>query len=48
LELAVHLPLMEFGDDERSLGRRAGTADAAWECDLAALSVNDHFPVQAR
>jgi hypothetical protein len=48
LELAVHLPLMEVGDEERSLGRLAGTADAARECGIAALSVNDHFPVQAR
>jgi hypothetical protein len=43
LELAVHLPLMEFGDEGQSRGRLARAVDAARECDFAALSANDHF-----
>ncbi len=43
MELAVHLPLMEFGDEGQSLGRLTGAVDAARECDFAAVSANDHF-----
>ena len=43
MELAVHLPLMEFGDEGQSLGRVTGAVDAARDCDFAAVSANDHF-----
>jgi alkanesulfonate monooxygenase SsuD/methylene tetrahydromethanopterin reductase-like flavin-dependent oxidoreductase (luciferase family) len=43
LELGVHLPLMEFGDEGQSLGRLTRTVDAARECGLAAIAANDHF-----
>jgi alkanesulfonate monooxygenase SsuD/methylene tetrahydromethanopterin reductase-like flavin-dependent oxidoreductase (luciferase family) len=43
LELAVHLPLIEFGDEGQSLSRLTGAVDAARECGLAAVSANDHF-----
>jgi alkanesulfonate monooxygenase SsuD/methylene tetrahydromethanopterin reductase-like flavin-dependent oxidoreductase (luciferase family) len=43
VELAVHLPLMEFGDEGQSLERLARTVDAARECGFAAVSANDHF-----
>jgi alkanesulfonate monooxygenase SsuD/methylene tetrahydromethanopterin reductase-like flavin-dependent oxidoreductase (luciferase family) len=46
LELAIHLPLMEFGDEGQSLGRLTRAADAARECAVAALSANDHFLFQ--
>jgi alkanesulfonate monooxygenase SsuD/methylene tetrahydromethanopterin reductase-like flavin-dependent oxidoreductase (luciferase family) len=46
LELGVHLPLMEFGDEGQSLGRLTRAVDAARECGLAALSANDHFLFQ--
>jgi alkanesulfonate monooxygenase SsuD/methylene tetrahydromethanopterin reductase-like flavin-dependent oxidoreductase (luciferase family) len=46
LELAVHLPLMEFGGEGQSLARLTRTADAARECGLVALSANDHFLFQ--
>jgi alkanesulfonate monooxygenase SsuD/methylene tetrahydromethanopterin reductase-like flavin-dependent oxidoreductase (luciferase family) len=43
MELGVHLPLMEFGDEGQSLERLNGTVDAARECGFAAVSANDHF-----
>jgi alkanesulfonate monooxygenase SsuD/methylene tetrahydromethanopterin reductase-like flavin-dependent oxidoreductase (luciferase family) len=43
LELGVHLPLMEFGDEGQSLARITRTVDAARECGLAAIAANDHF-----
>jgi alkanesulfonate monooxygenase SsuD/methylene tetrahydromethanopterin reductase-like flavin-dependent oxidoreductase (luciferase family) len=43
LELAVHLPLMEFADEGQSLARLTRTVDAARECGFAAVSANDHF-----
>jgi alkanesulfonate monooxygenase SsuD/methylene tetrahydromethanopterin reductase-like flavin-dependent oxidoreductase (luciferase family) len=43
LELAVHLPLMEFADEGLSLARLSRTVDAARECGFAAVSANDHF-----
>jgi alkanesulfonate monooxygenase SsuD/methylene tetrahydromethanopterin reductase-like flavin-dependent oxidoreductase (luciferase family) len=46
LELALHLPLMEFGDEGQSLGRLTRAVDAARECSFAAISANDHFLFQ--
>ena len=46
MELAVHLPLMEFGDEGQSLARLTRAGDAARECGFAALSANDHFLFQ--
>jgi alkanesulfonate monooxygenase SsuD/methylene tetrahydromethanopterin reductase-like flavin-dependent oxidoreductase (luciferase family) len=46
LELGVHLPLMEFGDEGQSLARLARTVDAARECGFVAISANDHFLFQ--
>jgi len=46
LELGVHLPLMEFGDEGQSLGRLTRAVDAARECAFAAVSANDHFLFQ--
>jgi len=47
MELAVHLPLIEFGDEGQSLARLARAVDAARECGFAAVSANDHFLFQA-
>jgi alkanesulfonate monooxygenase SsuD/methylene tetrahydromethanopterin reductase-like flavin-dependent oxidoreductase (luciferase family) len=47
LELAVHAPLIEFGDEGQSLGRLTRAVDAARDCDFAAVSANDHFLFQA-
>jgi alkanesulfonate monooxygenase SsuD/methylene tetrahydromethanopterin reductase-like flavin-dependent oxidoreductase (luciferase family) len=46
VELAVHLPLVPFGDEPLSLRRLVATADAARLCGFAAISVNDHFVFQ--
>jgi alkanesulfonate monooxygenase SsuD/methylene tetrahydromethanopterin reductase-like flavin-dependent oxidoreductase (luciferase family) len=46
LELAVHLPLMEFGDEGQSLARLTRAVDAARDCGFAAVSANDHFVFQ--
>lgn len=43
MELAVHLPLMRFGEEALSLRRLQATVDAARECGFAAVSANDHF-----
>jgi alkanesulfonate monooxygenase SsuD/methylene tetrahydromethanopterin reductase-like flavin-dependent oxidoreductase (luciferase family) len=43
MDLGVHLPLMEFGDEGQSLARLHAAVDAARECDFAAISANDHF-----
>ena len=43
VELAVHLPLMPFGDEPLSLGRLEAVVDAARECGFAAVSANDHL-----
>jgi alkanesulfonate monooxygenase SsuD/methylene tetrahydromethanopterin reductase-like flavin-dependent oxidoreductase (luciferase family) len=43
LELAVHLPLMEFAGEGQSLTRLTRTVDAARDCGFAAVSANDHF-----
>ena len=47
MELGVHLPLMEFGDEGQSLARVARAVDAARECGLVAVSANDHFVFQS-
>ncbi len=46
MELGVHLPLMEFGDEGQSLARLIRAVDAARECGYAAVSANDHFLFQ--
>jgi alkanesulfonate monooxygenase SsuD/methylene tetrahydromethanopterin reductase-like flavin-dependent oxidoreductase (luciferase family) len=46
LELGVHLPLMEFGDEGQSLARLTRAVDAARDCGFAAVSANDHFLFQ--
>ena len=43
MELGIHLPLMEFGDEGLSLARLTSAVDAARECGFAAVSANDHF-----
>ena len=43
MELGVHLPLMEFGDEGQSLGRLQATVDAAGRSGFVAVSANDHF-----
>ena len=46
MELALHLPLMEFGDEGQSFARLTSAVDAARECGFAAVSANDHFVFQ--
>ena len=46
MDLGVHLPLIQFGDDELSYGRLGATVDAARDCGFAAVSANDHFVFQ--
>ena len=46
MELGVHLPLMEFGDEGQSLARLTRAVDAARECGFAAVSANDHLLFQ--
>jgi alkanesulfonate monooxygenase SsuD/methylene tetrahydromethanopterin reductase-like flavin-dependent oxidoreductase (luciferase family) len=43
MDLGVHLPLMQFGDEPLSLGRLEQAVDAARECGFSAVSANDHF-----
>ncbi len=43
MKLGIHLPLMEFGGEGQSLSRVMDAVDAARDCDLAAVSANDHF-----
>jgi alkanesulfonate monooxygenase SsuD/methylene tetrahydromethanopterin reductase-like flavin-dependent oxidoreductase (luciferase family) len=43
MELGVHLPLMEFGNEGQSLARLQATVDAARESGFVAVSANDHF-----
>ena len=47
MDLGVHLPLMEFGDEGQSLARLRSAVDAARACDFAAVSANDHFVFSA-
>jgi alkanesulfonate monooxygenase SsuD/methylene tetrahydromethanopterin reductase-like flavin-dependent oxidoreductase (luciferase family) len=46
LELGIHLPLMEFGDEGQSFARLGSAVDRARECGFAAVSANDHFVFQ--
>jgi alkanesulfonate monooxygenase SsuD/methylene tetrahydromethanopterin reductase-like flavin-dependent oxidoreductase (luciferase family) len=46
VELGVHLPLMQFGDERLSLQRLEATVDTARDCGFAAISANDHFVFQ--
>jgi hypothetical protein len=46
LELGLHLPLMELGDEGQSFARLSGAVDAARESGFAAVSANDHFLFQ--
>jgi len=46
MELGVHLPLMEFGDEGLSLGRLQAAVGAARESGFAAVCANDHFVFQ--
>lgn len=43
MELAVHLPLIQFDDDPLTLDRLLATVDAAREGGFAAVSSNDHL-----
>jgi alkanesulfonate monooxygenase SsuD/methylene tetrahydromethanopterin reductase-like flavin-dependent oxidoreductase (luciferase family) len=43
VELALHLPLMDFEGEGLSLGRLTSALDAARECGFAGVSANDHF-----
>jgi alkanesulfonate monooxygenase SsuD/methylene tetrahydromethanopterin reductase-like flavin-dependent oxidoreductase (luciferase family) len=43
MELGVHLPLMEFGEEGQSLARLHQAVDAARGSGFAAVSANDHF-----
>ena len=46
MELGVHLPLMQLGDDALSLPRLEATVDAARDCGFAAITANDHLVFQ--
>ena len=46
MDLGVHLPLMQFGDEELSLRRLEAAVDTARDCGFAAVSANDHFIFQ--
>jgi alkanesulfonate monooxygenase SsuD/methylene tetrahydromethanopterin reductase-like flavin-dependent oxidoreductase (luciferase family) len=46
VELGVHLPLLQFGDEPLSLQRLEATVDAAVDCGFAAVSANDHLVFQ--
>jgi alkanesulfonate monooxygenase SsuD/methylene tetrahydromethanopterin reductase-like flavin-dependent oxidoreductase (luciferase family) len=43
MDLGIHLPLMQFGDEGLSLGRLEQAVDAARDGGLTAVSANDHF-----
>jgi alkanesulfonate monooxygenase SsuD/methylene tetrahydromethanopterin reductase-like flavin-dependent oxidoreductase (luciferase family) len=46
VELAAHLPLMQFGEERLSLQRLQAAVDAARDCSFAAVSANDHLIFQ--
>jgi alkanesulfonate monooxygenase SsuD/methylene tetrahydromethanopterin reductase-like flavin-dependent oxidoreductase (luciferase family) len=46
VDLGVHLPLMQFGDEALSLQRLEATVDAARDCGCAAVAANDHLVFQ--
>jgi alkanesulfonate monooxygenase SsuD/methylene tetrahydromethanopterin reductase-like flavin-dependent oxidoreductase (luciferase family) len=43
MDLGVHLPLMQFGEEGQSLARLRSAVDAARTHGFAAVSANDHF-----
>jgi alkanesulfonate monooxygenase SsuD/methylene tetrahydromethanopterin reductase-like flavin-dependent oxidoreductase (luciferase family) len=47
VELGVHLPLMQFGEEPLSRGRLEAVVDAARDGGFAAVAANDHFVFQA-
>jgi alkanesulfonate monooxygenase SsuD/methylene tetrahydromethanopterin reductase-like flavin-dependent oxidoreductase (luciferase family) len=47
VELGVHLPLLQLGEEPLSLPRLERTVDAARACGFAAVSANDHLVFQA-
>ena len=47
MELGIHLPLIEVGDEGQSLARLTRAVDAARECGFAAVCANDHFVFRA-
>jgi alkanesulfonate monooxygenase SsuD/methylene tetrahydromethanopterin reductase-like flavin-dependent oxidoreductase (luciferase family) len=47
MDLGVHLPLMQLGEEPLSLGRLERTVDTARDSGFAAVSANDHFVFQA-
>lgn len=46
MQLGVHLPLMELGDEGQSLTRLTRVVETARDCGFAAVSANDHFLFQ--
>ena len=46
MELGVHLPLMELGNEGFSLERLTSTVDTARDSGFAAVAANDHFVFQ--
>ena len=46
MDLGVHLPLLQFGDEPLSLRRLEATVDAAKDCGFASVSANDHLVFQ--
>jgi alkanesulfonate monooxygenase SsuD/methylene tetrahydromethanopterin reductase-like flavin-dependent oxidoreductase (luciferase family) len=46
MELGVHLPLLELGDEGQSLARLQAAVDTARESGFAAIAANDHFVFQ--
>jgi alkanesulfonate monooxygenase SsuD/methylene tetrahydromethanopterin reductase-like flavin-dependent oxidoreductase (luciferase family) len=46
VDLGVHLPLIQFGDEPLSARRLYETVDSARECGFGAVSANDHFVFQ--
>jgi alkanesulfonate monooxygenase SsuD/methylene tetrahydromethanopterin reductase-like flavin-dependent oxidoreductase (luciferase family) len=43
VELGVHLPLIDWGDEALSVARLGSLTDTARGCGFAALAANDHF-----
>ena len=46
MELGVHLPLMQFGEEQVSLERLQGAVEGARECGFSAICANDHLVFQ--
>src|SRR4051812_27566245 len=46
VELALHLPLIQLGEEPLSLQRLAAALDGAGDCRFAAISANDDFIFQ--